>query len=357
MGKSNLNSFLRVALTVGCSLLMAVIIIIFVSKDPGQSIYLFLISPLTTTRYFGNIVEMWVPLVFTGLAISIMFQAKQFNIGAEGAFYGGGVAAACVALLITLPSGLHTVAALLIATLSGGVICLIPGIIKTKYKASELVSSLMMNYLVFYLGLFVLQYVLRDPTTGSPASYKLPDSILLPKIFTGTRIHLGLFIAIAMIFILHLFLYRSKKGYELRVVGENQNFADYVGMRVGSVVLLSQFIGGAIAGLGGAVELLGMYNRFNWTRQTGFGWDGIIVAILAKNNPSLVPLSAFFLAYIRIGADIMSRNTNVTNELISIIQGFIILLIASGKISETWKRRRLRKAINQAEIGTKQESV
>lgn len=121
--------------------------------------------------------------------------------------------------------------------------------------------------------------------------------------------------------------------------GENKNFAKYSGIGVTGTILLSQIIGGAIAGLGGAAYMMGSQQRFNWEWRSGYGWDGLIIAIIARNNPKFVPVGAFLLAYLRIGSDIMSRGTDVQNEVVSIIQGVIIILIAATGFLAGYKKK------------------
>lgn len=330
---------IKIIIAIFLSLLVAVIIILFVSDDPLEALNQFITGPCKSRRHMGNVVELAIPLIFTGLAISVMFQAKQFNIGAEGAFYFGAVIASVVAIKLALPTGLHPLICLLLGAITGGVICFIPALLKVKWDANVLVSSLMMNYIVVFMGIFILKYFIRDPNGWSMTSYKFQQTALLTRIIPKTRIHTGLFIAIAAIIIVYLFLYKTRWGYEIRVTGFNPKFAYFSGINTLKVVLLSQFVGGLLAGLGGAIQALGMYTRFNWTTSPEFGWDGIVVAILAKNNPAFVPIGAIFLAYIRIGADAMAINTNVQNEVVAIIQGFMFMLVAAESFLGFWKQK------------------
>jgi simple sugar transport system permease protein len=142
-----------------------------------------------------------------------------------------------------------------------------------------------------------------------------------------------------------LFIRRTTWGYALIQTGRNPDFAAYSGINTPAALLCSQLVGGFIAGVGGAVEVLGMYDRFQWQTMPGYGFDGIIVAILAKNDPRFVPLAAFLLAYIRIGADRMSSATDVTGEMISIIQGTIIMLVAARAFMSRRRQKMLVKEL------------
>uniref|UniRef100_UPI003736AB73 ABC transporter permease n=1 Tax=Anaerotignum sp. TaxID=2039241 RepID=UPI003736AB73 len=154
-----------------------------------------------------------------------------------------------------------------------------------------------------------------------------------------TKLHWGFFIAIAVVILLYILVYKTKFGYEIRISGSNPEFAKYSGINTSRVIILTQVIAGAVAGLGGAVEQLGMYERFNWQDSPTYAWDGVIIAILAGNNPKFVPLAAFFLAYIRVGADLMSRRADVQNELVSIVQAVLILFITAERFMAGWKQR------------------
>ena len=222
------------------------------------------------------------------------------------------------------------------AALAGAVFTAIPALLKIKTGSSEMVSSLMLNYLSLWFCTYILMHFILDSSVGS-ASHRLPSESKLATLISGTRIHAGVFIALAVAILGYIFLYKTKTGYELRLAGENEKFAKYSGISIVKVILISQLVGGAVAGLGGGVEMLSpIYSRFSWTSQLGYGWDAIIICTLAKKNPLKTPLAALFLAYLRTGASIMARSTDVTLEIVQITQGIIILLaVAEQFLSKT----------------------
>lgn len=332
---------IRTFVAILMAMTLALLIILLVSKQPIDALTSFLTGPFSSIRRFGNVIEMTIPFVFSGLAVCVMFQAKQFNMIGEGAFYVGGVAASFIAVKFLLPAGIHPFAAILFGGVVGGLVGLLPGFLKVKWNANELVSSLMLNYVCLYLGLYMMKSTIRDPNAGMIGSYVFPETAMLKKILAGTRIHSGLFIAILFIVLTYLFMYRTKWGYALRMTGLNESFAKYSGINTKRVIIYSQVIGGLIAGIGGATEILGMYQRFQWSALPGYGFDGIIIAILARSNPIFVPIAAFFLAYLRVGADIMARMTDVPSEVISAIQAIIIVLIAAKRFLAKWQHKRI----------------
>lgn len=337
----------RTGVVIIISVLLSLLIIVLVSDMPGLAIKLFLTGPLDSLRHIGNLVEMMVPLLFTGLAIAVMFTASQFNLGAEGAFFFGAIGAAFIAVNWNLPPILHPMVAIIWGGIIGSVFCGIPGALKIRWGSSELVSSLMFNYIAFFLGLYLINYLLRDVTAGAMVSFPFTQSARLARIIPKTRIHTGLLVAVLTILVMGVFTYRTRWGYRIRVLGTNIEFARYSGINTNLTIVMSQVLGGFLAGMGGSIELLGMYRRFEWQTLPGYGWTGIIVAILAHNNPFYVPLAALFLAYMRIGSDIMSRSTDMPNEFVAIIQGIIIILIAASSfLSKQRHKMVVREAIS-----------
>jgi simple sugar transport system permease protein len=165
------------------------------------------------------------------------------------------------------------------------------------------------------------------------------------KFVPGTAIHTGVFLAVALIVLSYLFIYKTRAGYEIRVMGQNAKYAKYTGLNVANAIILSQVLGGAIAGLGGAVEVMGMYARFQWTTLPGYGWDGVIIAILARNKPQYVPLAALFLAYLRVGANVMARVTDVPSEIITVIQAIMIMLVTATALLGRLKQKTVEKEV------------
>ncbi|MCC3372579.1 ABC transporter permease [Cohnella sp. REN36] len=325
------------------ALVLTFLIIAIISDDPLRTISIFLFEPISSVSHLGNVVEMAIPLMFTGLSVVLLFRTNLFNLGAEGLFYFAGIVASTIAIHWTLSGWLHPIVAILAGALTGALLSAIPGVLKAKWNVNELVTSLMFNSILFGVGLYFLNYKLRDPQAFSNSSYKLQPSALLPHLIPGTRIHLGLILALLCIVLVHYYMYRTRWGYELRMTGSNRSFAEYSGINTTKVIITVHLLAGFLAGMGGSVEVLGMYTRFQWTSLPGYGLDGALVALLAKNNPLSVIGAALFLAYIRIGADQMARLSDVPAEMISIVQAVIILLISAEQFLKFWKTRMLLK--------------
>lgn len=337
--KKLLFSSATTMLAILISLLLAFIIIFMISSEPLTAIRLLLTGPLQSKRLLGSIITIAIPICFTGLAVSVMFQADMFNMCAEGAFFLGALMGAFTATRLSLPGVLGLIVPMLVGALTGAVLTMIPAILKAKLNASEMVSSLMLNYVALYLGLFLLNNYLRDHSFGALATEALPANSKFAKMIPGTSIHAGFLVLVLFIVLSYLLIFKTKLGEKIRIYGQNASFARYSGIGVGSVIIASQAIGGAIAGLGGSIEIMGMYQRFQWTALPGYGWDGIVLAILARNKPQFVPVAALFLSYLRVGASAMASGSDVPKEIITVIQSIMIMLVTSSVLLRGLKQR------------------
>lgn len=340
---------IRTSLAIGIAFVILLFAILFISEDPVTALHSVFLAPLSSLRNFGNVIELMIPLMFTGLALSLIFSGNNFNLASEGAFLAGGIVVMIVALGSSMPTFVTWIIIFVLAGVIGSIIVGVPGFLKIRTGASELVSSIMLNSIILYVGIYILNRWFRDVDINGIASLAYPKELLFTPIIEGTRIHFGLILAIIAVIGIYLLMYKTKFGYKIRMTGKNGDYAKVVGINVTITALFTQFAGGAIAAIGGAVQALALYTRFVWNITPGFGWDGVIVAILARNNPKYVPLAAFFYAYLKTGANIMARRSDVPAELISIVQGIIILLIVARKLTARLEYRSLLKQLDLQE--------
>ncbi|MEA4911253.1 MAG: ABC transporter permease, partial [Oscillospiraceae bacterium] len=242
-----------------------------------------------------------------------------------------------VAVNTTFPPVIHWILALLLAMLGGGLVGVVPALMKSKLGANELVVSIMMNYVMISISMFVMNYYLRDVSVSARISKSFPEYVKIPKIF-GTA-HYGFVIAVCTAVLVYIFIYKTKIGYEIRVSGSNNLFSSFSGIKTTKVIILSQIVGCAVAGLGGGAEVLGSYNAFSWDGATGYGFDGMVVSIIARRNPLVAIVAALFLGYLRAGADIMNRTSDVALEVISIVQAIMIVLVAADAFLSEWRHK------------------
>lgn len=344
-----LFSLLRGLAAILLALAVAAIFIFLSSDEPLTALKYMLLGPVVSFKATGNefntisfltILAAMIPTIFSGLAVCVMFSANQFNLAGEGAIMLGGFVGALLGIYLNLNTGLHQVVCVLAGAVAGGLIMLIPAVLKVKLGASEMVTSLMMNYVVMFVILHFLNFVFADRSKGATQTFPFLESAKIPEIVAnGTKLTWGFVIALVFVVIIALFMYRTKWGYAIRMIGINQSFAKYSGMQVGSIIILSQVIGGVLAGIGGSIEVLGRFNTFLWRELPGYGWLGITIAILAKNNPIFVPFAAFFIAYLNKGCVLMSTYSDVPSEMIDIIQAAIFLFFAAEQFLAKYRQR------------------
>lgn len=332
---------IRVAFAVLLAIGMIMIVIFFVSDQPMDVLYWLVIGPVTTLRRFGTIIELLIPLAFCGLGMCMMFQVNRFNLSCDGAFFIAGSATAILALYLDLPPVIFPALIIAVSALVGGCVTVIPAYINEKYKAHIVVSSIMLNYVLLYLGRFLLIHWLKDPTFSYNGTPFFPEHALLTRIVKGTRIHTGIFILVLAVILTWLLVYKTKIGYNMRYSGQNAEFACYVGIDTKKYILSAQFIGGMLAGMGGAIECMGIYQQLNWEVHLGYGFDGMLIAIIAKNNPAVVPIVAFIISYLRAGGDLVNRMTDVPTEFVSVIQSLVVIFIAARALLAPVRHRLL----------------
>ena len=343
MNAQQKHSLLRMAVSIAIGLGLATALILLTSDKPMDSLLYYFTAPLQNPKYFSYWIQKTVPLIFTGTAVCVMFSANQFNLGLEGSFLFGGLVAAVINIYVT-PSNpaLGIPLSLIAGALVGSLITFIPALLDRLFNASIMVTSLMMNYICLWFSTYLLFSHLKDPRSSKNSYRWAEKAIMVLKIGQGNKqltIYFSILIALLVVILSWYFLFRTKTGYKLRTVGVNHNFAKYVGINAVSIAIAVQLIGGAIGGIGGACEILSNYIDYSWVDLTGFGWDGVTIAIFAKNNPKYVPLAAIFIAYLRTGADVMSYKTNIQNDLTSVIEGVVILFLLAEKfLSRTYRK-------------------
>ena len=293
-----------------------------------------------STKNITDVLAAMIPIMFTGLATCVMFSANQFNMGAEGGIMLGAFVTALVAIYAPIPGGLLPIVAILIGAAAVGVMMLVPSLLKVKMGVSEMVCSLMMNYVVMYFIKYTLNTHLADKSRGQIMTFPFQENAAIPQLIdNGSKLSWGFVVGIVFVVITTLFMYRTRWGYAIRMIGINQEFAKYSGMKVGGIIILAQVLGGMLAGMGGGIEMLGRYSTYAWSSLPGYGWTGITVAILAGNNPAMVPLAAFFMAYLEKGCNMMSIYSGVPAQLIDIIQAVIFLFFAAEQFLSGYRQK------------------
>ena len=267
-------------------------------------------------------------MILAGIAGSIAFRTNIINLGLEGQLYIGAFAAAWVGFTFTnLPSIVHIPLGL-IAGILGGAFWTLPVLyLKLRWKIPELVPTLMLNYIAIRLTDYLIAFPFRDPTAPMAGSPLVAASARLPKLIQGSTINIGFIIAILLIFISYWFIFKTKVGYEMRMVGLNQDFAAAAGLPVRRSIILAMLISGGVIGLGGAIMILGFFGRFLGGFSSGYGWDGFMIAIIAQNHPFAVFPAAIFFGALANGALTMQSVTGVPQAVVAMVKGTLVLFV------------------------------
>lgn len=269
------------------------------------------------------------PLILTGLAAAVAFRAKLWNIGGEGQFYAGACAATLLGTgAISLPPYLMIPLLFIAGALAGGLLLLLPALLKTRLNVDEVVTTLLLNFIVLLFVNWLLFGPWKDPMAmGWPQAAPIIDQGVLPELLARTRLHAGLLVAIGCAVLSWVLMRYTVWGYEIRAVGANQEAARFAGIPVNRTVLRTALISGGLAGFAGVAELCGLKGYLTLDLSPGFGYTGIVVAMLAGLNPLGVVLSAFFVSVVYNGADSMSRALAVSNYIADVITATALLAV------------------------------
>jgi len=302
--------------------------------------YAHLFMSAVSTRF--NIVETLVkaaPIMFTGLAVAVAFRAKFWNIGAEGQLLAGAIAAGFIGGLKGLPAWSLVPLMLIGGMITGGLWALLPAVLKTRYKVDDVVTTLLLNFIMLYIMGALLHGPWRDPISGFPDSPDIRFDAEFPILLTRTRLHLGVVLAFVAAPVVWFLMRRTTLGFDIRAVGENANAARYAGINIPLVITATAVISGALAGLAGAGEVGGVHFQVLEGVSPGYGYTGIVIAMLAQLNPlGVIPASIFF-AIIITGAEAMSRATGVPVFLADVFQGVALICMIVALLFRQYRVR------------------
>lgn len=286
------------------------------------------------------------PLILTGLAAAVAFRARLFNIGAEGQLYAGALAAVAVGGLHG-GTGYEVAPAILFplmiaaAALAGALLLLGPALLKSRFGVDEVVTTLLLNFIVLLFVSAMLDGAMKDPMAmGWPQSVALQDALQLDKLLERSRVHTGLVAAVALAVALWALLKFTTLGFQIRAVGANPRAARFAGMPVGWTTVKVALLSGALAGLAGAVEVAGRTGYVTLDMSPGYGYSGIVIAMLAMLNPLAVVAAAVFVAGMLVGADSMSRAVAVPTYIADVIVAVSLISVLVATMLTQYRIRR-----------------
>ncbi|MBL3592215.1 MAG: ABC transporter permease [Synergistaceae bacterium] len=324
----NKSSTLSTLVTVVVSLLFGAVVVALLGHSPAEA-YRELFRGAFWGRFnFGGTLERFVPLLLTALAFAVSSKVAVFNVGVEGELYLGAIAAAWVGAALTgVAAPIHIGLCLMAAMAVGGAWAAIPGALKAYWRVNEVCVTILANYVAIYITSYLVGYPL-SAGTGVPQTAALAATARLARILPPSRANSGLFIALAALLVTWWIVHRSTWGYKMRAVGENAGYAEHVGIRSRVTMVWGMVFSGALGGMAGAIEVMGLYGYFLDGFSPGIAFDGMLAALIARNDIRLVPLLAFFLAALKAGSLGMERFTGIPKSLVDAIIAMFILLAA-----------------------------
>jgi hypothetical protein len=321
--KMGLNSFLKIIFTMLIALLVGAIFILIIGENPIDAYAALFRGAFKGKLKLGTTLAAFTPILLTSTAFIVAAKAGAFNVGVEGEVFLGGIVAAYVGINFTfLPKPLLLIACFVFAALVGAVWAYIPAALKAYYGVSEICTTILMNSIAFYLT----NYLVSGPMSAGVANAQsLPVSVTLPKIMLPSSLNTGIFIAFIILIFFIWLIYKSTLGFKIREVGMNPENAEYVGVNPKMIFIKAMMLSGLIGGIAGAIEVLGVHGYFLNNFANGLGSNGMLAALIVKNNMLFAPFMSLFIAVLRTGAMGMQQATSVPKSLVDTITAVFII--------------------------------
>ncbi len=314
------------------------LLVLALGRNPFEVYGALLTGALSGWPNLSVTLQMTTPLLFTGLAVALAFRSGMWNIGVEGQMLMGALFAGIVGYAAPLPDVLMIPACILAALVGGAAWAAIPAVLRVFVGVNELVICLMLNPIALLLTGYVSARVLKAP---GPTN-KLPDVVDAARLTNFTlysQLNTGIFIGLACCILVAIFNVATVRGFEWKLIGLNARFANYGGVRIRSNVIAVMLTSGAIAGLAGAEQVLGVYGAYYDNFSPGYGFDGIAVAMLANSNPIGVILSSFLFGALNSGSSVLQMQLGISKYLVQVLQ-FLVVLILAAQFTVPWRGRK-----------------
>ncbi|ABV33611.1 MULTISPECIES: ABC transporter permease [Pseudothermotoga] len=333
---SKVWAFIVPAVSVLIALLISSVIIMLIGQNPITAYAALFKGAFGSKLAIASTIVKTTPLILTGLAVGFGFRAGLFNIGAEGQMIVGAMIATAFAINISwMPAVFAIPLTMIVGMLAGAGYAAIAGILKAKTGAHEVVTTIMLNWIAEYLSTYVVT-VPMGVGLGTPKSPEIANSAKLPPIMTvqATELTSGIIVAVLAAIVMYIVLEKTTKGYELKATGFNIYAAEYGGISISRNIVLAMAISGALSGLAGTLEVMGVHHRFLGTLSGGKGFDGISIALIGQNNPIGIVFAALLMGSLRTGSNEM-QFVGVPKHIILIVQAIVIFLVAADRIVRT----------------------
>ena len=328
--QSIFRSILVIATVVLINIGIGALIIKLIGADPSVAYRALLNSSLGSMGSLTFVLTRMAPLVLSGLAVSVAFRAGIYNLGGEGQIYLGAFAAALLGFQLSgLPRLAHLPMAIMAAAIAGLIGAWIPGWLRVRHKVDEVISTLLLNTVYNLLTGYLASEPFRDPARWSGTTPQIASSARLPVIWPDTGLNIGFILAVITAILMFLVFHHTDIGYRWKMIGLNREFARYGGITVERDQLKAMMVSGALAGMAGGLLVVGSQFRFWAQIGGGIGWDGILIALLARNDPIEVLVAGFFFAFVKTGSLGMESASSVPSELTSVLLAVLILLVTA----------------------------
>ncbi len=335
------RSTTRLSLAVGFSLALTCTVLALFSTDFGGALEQFFIAPFSNRYFFGNFLADAVPLAIAGLGVLIAFKSKNFNLGGEGQLYSGALVAGILALSLGVDmSPLELWFSVSIAgAFAGLLIAAISGVLKAYRGVSEMISSFLISAIMVNVVDFFVTGPLQDPSSNFQTTRQLATKLLLPKILAPSKLDVSVLVALALVVGAALAASHTRVGFELKICGENEEFARYCGIPVAGYNVGAMAISGALHGLAGALLVIGPQTRVMRGFSGGIGWSAISVALLAQGSELGIVPAALFVAFLDSGSNQVMIGSGIPSEIISILQAAALFFITAQALPHLKRRR------------------
>jgi len=350
------NSIFVPLASVTAGFVVAGIAVAATGADPLLAFVSLFQGAVTNRNAFAETLVSTVPYVFLGLGVALGFRAGLFNIGAEGQFYIGALSGVFIAYSVHgLPPFIEVPLALLAGMAGGFAWAAIAGFLKARFGAHEVITTIMLNYVAFLVANYLVDTpgLMLAPNVSTPRTPDVDVNAVLPIIVAGSRLHFGFILAVIAVPAVWFLIERTTIGFQLRAVGFNQGAARAAGMSVGRTLVLAMGLSGALAGAAGIVQVLGVSLHMTDTVAAGYGFDAIAIALLARSNPWGIFPAALLFGALHNGASFMQLQTDVSADLISIVQASVIIFVAAPAIIR-WIFRLRPEAAGSVQITTRE---
>lgn len=322
-----LKSIASTLMTVLIAVMISSVLILISGNNPFEAFRLMINGAFGSAHKISETLVKAVPLMIMALGTSIAFKNKIWNIGGDGQFTIGAIFSIIIGIYSNLPPIILVPLAFVCAFVGGGLWAGLAGWLKTKFNASEVITTLMLNYIASYLLTYLVFGPMMDPAGhGFPQTPLLANGARLGLFSADTRVHMGLFIALALMVIM-IFFWRSTLGYKIELMGQGEQVARYAGVNAKRTMILAVFLSGGLAGIAGFNEVYGVHYRLMAEIASGYGSLAIVIALLGDLNPVGIAISAFFFSVLLVGGNTMQRMTDIPYSIVDIIQGLIIIFV------------------------------